>query len=69
MRSGSTTPRRRFPILGFVNPGVGSNGRLSAAGPLPANASRFKNLVVTVETSGSPKKPGTIILQGKLTGL
>lgn len=56
-------------LLGFVNPGVGSNGRLSAASPLPANASRFKNLVVTVETSGSPKKPGAIILQGKLTGL
>jgi hypothetical protein len=56
-------------ILGFVNPGVAANGRLSTAGALPANASHFKQLVVTRETSGSPKAPGTIILQGKLTGV
>jgi hypothetical protein len=56
-------------ILGFVNPGVGSNGRLSTAGQLPANASHFKELVVTLETSGAPKTPGTIVLQGKLTGI
>jgi Sigma-70, region 4 len=55
-------------ILGFVNPGVGSNGRLSTAGALPTDASRFKQLVVTLETSGAPKTPGTIILQGKLAG-
>jgi hypothetical protein len=56
-------------ILGFVNPGVSSNGRLSTAGALPANASHFKQLVVTRETSSSPKSPGTIILQGRLTGV
>lgn len=56
-------------ILGFVNPGVGSNGRLSTAGALPSNASRYKQLVVTVETQAKPAKPGTIILRGPLTGL
>jgi hypothetical protein len=56
-------------ILGFVNPGVGKTGRLSTAGGLPTNAKRFKQLVVTVETTASPKAPGTIILQGALTGL
>lgn len=56
-------------ILGFVNPGVGKNGRLSTAGGLPANASHFKQLVVTVETRANPKTPGTIILKGALTGL
>jgi Sigma-70, region 4 len=56
-------------ILGFVNPGVGSNGRLSTAGALPSDASRFKQLVVTLETSGAPKTPGTIVLQGKLGGI
>jgi hypothetical protein len=56
-------------ILGFVNPGVGKNGRLSTAGGLPANASHFKQLIVTLETQASPKKPGTVILQGTLTGL
>jgi hypothetical protein len=56
-------------ILGFVNPGVGSNGRLSTAGGLPANAAHYKQLIVTVESKANPKTPGTIILQGTLTGL
>lgn len=56
-------------ILGFVNPGVGKTGRLSTAGALPSNASHYKNLIVTLETTGSPKAPGAIILQGALTGL
>jgi hypothetical protein len=56
-------------ILGFVNPGVASNGRLSTAGGLPSNASHYKQLIVTVETSANPKAPGQIILQGTLTGL
>jgi hypothetical protein len=54
-------------ILGFVNPGVGKTGRLSTAGPLPSNASHYKQLIVTVETTGSPKVPGPIILQGAIT--
>jgi hypothetical protein len=56
-------------ILGFVNPGVPNTGKLSTAGGLPANATRYKQLVVTVETSANPKSPGTIILQGTLTGV
>ncbi len=56
-------------ILGFVNPGVPKTGKLSTAGGLPANASHYKQLVVTLETSANPKAPGTIILQGTLTGV
>lgn len=57
-------------LLGFVNPGVGSNGRLSAVSPpLPSTAGRFKDVVVTLETQPKPKQPGKIILQGTLTGL
>ena len=56
-------------ILGFVNPGVGKTGRLSTAGGLPSNASHYKQLIVTLETSGSPKQPGSIILQGALSGV
>jgi hypothetical protein len=56
-------------ILGFVNPGVTKTGRLSTAGGLPTNASHYKELIVTVETTASPKQPGSIILQGALTGL
>jgi hypothetical protein len=56
-------------ILGFVNPGVGSTGRLSTAGPLPSNAAQYKQVIVTLETNAQPKTPGKIILQGTLTGL
>jgi hypothetical protein len=56
-------------ILGFVNPGVGSNGRLQTAGGLPPNANHFQKLLVTLETQSNPKSPGTIVLQGGLTGL
>lgn len=56
-------------LLGFVNPGVGSNGRLSTAGQLPANAAHYKQLLVTQETARNPSHPGTIVLQGALTGI
>ena len=54
-------------ILGFVNPGVGTTQVLQTAGPLPANASHFKQLLVSVETAPKPKAPGTIVLQGALS--
>jgi hypothetical protein len=50
--------------LGFVNPGVGNRGGVQPAGPLPGNASHFKQLLVTVETQPNPRSPGTIVLQG-----
>jgi Sigma-70, region 4 len=56
-------------ILGFVNPAVGSNGQLKTAGGLPTNASHFQKLLVTLETKSNPKAPGTIVLEGTLTGL
>ena len=56
-------------LLGFVSPAVDKSGRLQTAGPLPKNASRFKQLIVTTETTAKPKTPGSILLQGALTGL
>ena len=56
-------------ILGFVNPGVGTNGRLQTAGGLPTNAAHFQKLLVTRETQSNPKSPGTIVLEGPLTGV
>ncbi|HTU97268.1 MAG TPA: hypothetical protein VMF14_15580 [Solirubrobacteraceae bacterium] len=56
-------------LLGFVNPSVGKNGRLSTAGGLPTNAKHYKELIVTLETTAKPKQPGSIVLQGAMTGL
>jgi hypothetical protein len=55
--------------LGFVNPGVGRNGRLETAGGLPANAARFKELLVTIEITANPTSPGPVVLEGSATGL
>jgi hypothetical protein len=55
--------------LGFVNPPVTSNGVLQTLGPLPSNASHFGQVLVTLETTGSPRSPGKIVLQGTLKGL
>jgi hypothetical protein len=56
-------------ILGFVNPGVGKNGRLQTAGGLPSNASHYHTLLITLETRSNPRTPGTIVLSGQLKGL
>jgi Sigma-70, region 4 len=64
----SNTPSDSVRV-GFVNPGVGKNGRLQTGGALPANAAQYKNVLLTLETQGSPKTPGTVVLEGQLNGL
>lgn len=59
-------PPSQAKILGFVNPGVGTNGKLQTAGGLPTDANQYTQLLVTRETQGNPKSPGSIILQGSL---
>jgi hypothetical protein len=60
-------PPTKAKILGFVNPGVGSNGKLSTAGALPSDAAQYTQLLVTLETQASPRQPGKIILEGQLS--
>jgi len=56
--------------LGFVKPPVKRNGRLETAGGLPsaigAHLSEWKQLVVSLETSANPSKPGRVVLRGTL---
>jgi hypothetical protein len=53
-------------LLGFVSQRVKSDGKLQTAGVLPANASQYSQLLLTVETQPKPTAPGTIVLQGRL---
>jgi hypothetical protein len=55
--------------IGFVNPLVGKSGTLQVGSPLPANAGKFKQLLLTLETQSNPKSPGTIVLQGPFKGV
>ena len=53
--------------LGFT-PAVGADKKLQALLPrLPDNASRFKELLLTRETTQDPKQPGTFVLRGPLS--
>ena len=54
--------------LGFVNPGVGKNGHIDTAGVLPANAGRYRKVLITLETTAAPSAPGRVVLEGSLTG-
>ncbi|MGI8595013.1 MAG: RNA polymerase sigma factor [Solirubrobacteraceae bacterium] len=58
----SPTDARR---LGFAPP-VGKNGRLEGVATLPKDSPRFRDLIVTRETSESAKRPGPLVLRGKL---
>jgi hypothetical protein len=59
-------PSASARLLGYVNPPVGSNGRLQAASGLPTDASQFSELLVTLETQRNPRQPGKVVLQGPL---
>jgi hypothetical protein len=50
--------------LGFVSPAVGKSGQVQVGQALPANASRYKQLLLSVETQSNPKSPGPIVLRG-----
>jgi hypothetical protein len=50
-------------VLGRA-PNVGANGQLQAVGSLPANASHFREMLITRETSTKPAHPGPVVLNG-----
>ena len=51
-------------FVGFVKNLVGKNGRLAAEGTLPAGASRYHHLLITLETQSKPAGPGEVVLSG-----
>lgn len=54
-------------FLGFAPP-VESNGRLTAITPVPENAAKFKEILVSREKTDRPQRPTTIVLRGPLRG-
>ncbi len=51
-------------LLGFVDQSVRAHGTLKVESLLPANASRYKHLLVTLETKRKPTVPGKVVLTG-----
>jgi anti-sigma-K factor RskA/sigma-70-like protein len=48
-------------------PTVGSSGRLQAAAPLPSDAGKFHQLILTRETSEGASEPGEVVLKGSFS--
>lgn len=55
----------RAKRLGFA-PAVGKDGRLQALAPVPADLAKYRQLVISRESSASPSAPGPIVLAGSL---
>jgi hypothetical protein len=51
-------------FIGFVSQRVGSTGKLATEGQLPTGATQYKQMVITLETTGHPTTPGPIALEG-----
>jgi len=55
-------------LLGYFRQGVSKNGDLGSTAELPANAARYKLLIITLQTGGkTAKTPGPVLLEGKLS--
>ena len=53
-------------LLGFISPDTGAAGTFSSGTRLPGDASRFRQLIVTVETTSRPTAPGRAVLSTQL---
>ncbi|MDQ6820610.1 MAG: sigma-70 region 4 domain-containing protein [Actinomycetota bacterium] len=54
----------KYVRVGFVTPGVGSNGKVERLGLLPANAASYSKLLLTLEPQPPPAHPGNVMLAG-----
>jgi hypothetical protein len=54
-------------LLGYVSPSVGKSGDMKTTGPLPSNASSYKEILITLETTEDTTTPGPTVLSGALS--
>jgi hypothetical protein len=59
------SPTSALPLS--KSPPVGKSHRLAGAALLPSNASSYKEILLTRETSTRPKHPGHVVLRGSLS--
>ena len=58
--------RRDAALLGFVVPPVGQSGRFESHRDLSAQAGRYREIVVTLESANQSRPEGPIFLRGRL---
>jgi hypothetical protein len=54
----------KYHRVGFVQPGVTSNGKVQRLGLLPANTASYTQLLLTLEPQPPPSHPGNVVLAG-----
>jgi hypothetical protein len=55
-------------LLGYFSKGVNNKGALGSTAELPANAARYKYLIITLETGDKTSRtPGAVLLKGNLS--
>ncbi len=59
-----SNPNGSSKFVGWEHTLVGKSGTLKAVGPLPDDANKYKQLLVTLETQTNPTKPGQVVLSG-----
>jgi len=52
--------------LGFFSQAVGRKGQLEGTAAVPANVSRYTQIIITRETTSRPVRPGPIVMRGAL---
>lgn len=53
-----------YKFVGFIPNLVGKSGKFASEGELPPHASRYRQLLITLETQDKPKRPGEVVLSG-----
>jgi hypothetical protein len=60
------TSKNQAQFLGFPNKVVGADGKLDTVADLSPDTPNYKQVLLTSERSGAPKKPGTIVMRARL---
>jgi hypothetical protein len=60
------TSKNQAQFLGFPDKVVGADGKLDTVADLSPDTPNYKQVLLTSERSGAPKKPGTIVMRARL---
>jgi hypothetical protein len=60
------TSQSKQQFLGFPNTRVGADGQLKTVSDLAPDTPTYREVLLTRETVDDPKRPGTIVLRGRM---
>ena len=60
------TSAQQAQFLGFPNKPVGADGKLQTVADLSPDTPKYREVLLTRETSQAPRRPGTVVLRARL---